>query len=85
MSTSPFVYFAEEVAILTEYARPLAVRDRPRFYEKVSELLRGCEPGPGSMARACRAVQPSFLNSSAIDEKPKPSTQPQRGAFHKRG
>jgi hypothetical protein len=75
-TTSPFAHYAEEVAILTEYARPIAARDRPRFFEMVDELLRGAEPGPGSVARACREVQPKFLNAPAVDQErptPKPA------------
>jgi hypothetical protein len=72
MSTSPFANYAEEVAILTEYARPIAARDRPRFYERVSELMKSREIGPGATARACAAAQREFLVAPAIAEPRSP-------------
>jgi len=80
--TSPFAHYDEMVAITTEYARAIAPRHRPRFYERICELMRGAEIGPGACARACREAQREFLNAPAPAS---PSKQPPRGPFRRRG
>src|SRR5262245_61992673 len=58
----------ECVEIVRAHALPIPPPARPAFYEKVSDLMRGVEPGPGSYARACREAQRSFI--AIPDEKP---------------
>ena len=59
----------ECVEIVRAAALPIAARQRPAFYERVSELMRGVEPGPGAYRRACREAQRAFI---AVPDAPRP-------------
>ena len=81
----PLTVDQECVEVIRLYAQPILPRDRPRFYERVTELLRGVEVGPGSYARACIEAQRSFLFAPPIDEQPhRPSAQVPRSPFRRR-
>ena len=43
-------------------ARPLRPCDVGPFLDAVAEALRGREPGPGAVYRACREVQRQFFD-----------------------
>jgi hypothetical protein len=59
--TLPLSLDLECIAIIRDHALPILPRARPAFYEKVSELLRGVELGPGAVGRACVEAQRAFL------------------------
>jgi hypothetical protein len=82
----PLTVEEECIEILRQAARPIASHDRPRFYEKVDELMRGIEVAPGAYARACREAQRSFLVApqAAVDAPPSPSKQPPRSPYRRR-
>jgi hypothetical protein len=58
---SPIEIDLECVEIVRIAALPIPARVRPAFYERVTELMRGVEPGPGAYARACREAQRAFI------------------------
>ena len=60
--TPPLALTNSELDIIMRHAAPLAPSDRRSFVETVVRALRGVEPGPGSIARACRQAQHAFIN-----------------------
>jgi hypothetical protein len=66
---------------------PIPVAQRQRFLSQLEESLRGCEIGPGLVARLAGELQKTFLNAPIVDVEPtpEPSTQPPRSPFRRRG
>jgi hypothetical protein len=80
----PLTVEEECIEVLKTYAQPISRWDRPRFLERVDELMRGVEAGPGAYARACARAQSEFLNAPAVDAASPRPAPPQLRSPHKR-
>jgi hypothetical protein len=58
---SPLAAMPELAAIIKQFAAPLQLAARSKFYELVDRELGGHELGPGILARVCREVQRGFV------------------------
>jgi hypothetical protein len=57
----------DELAIIQRFASPLHPNDRSTYLERVSQLLKGREIGPGLIHRACEQAQRELRRPAELD------------------